>query len=428
MKFERINKNHVKFTFTVTPAEFEHALEHAYEHIKQDVEVKGFRKGHVTQKVYEQKFGEKSLYADALNHAIGHKFNDALTIKEFTIVSDPLNIDLDFEKISRTESYEVSFEGAIKPEVELGQYKGIKVEKIDTEVTDELVNEEISKLLKQNATLEPKVEGALENGDTAIFDFEGFQDGVAFEGGKAENFTLEIGSGQFIPGFEEGMVGLKAGESRDVHVTFPEQYQAENLAGKPAVFKVLLHEIKTKVGSELNDAWVESLNRDGVKTVDALKSSIKENLKAEKEANAKNVITDAVLKAVIENAKVEVPQAMFDTEIENFKKNVEQQAKQYQLDLATFIQLSGLTEESFEEQAKSQATRRVLQSLVIEAVAKKEGFTATAEELSARYEELAQHYKMPVTEIKKYINDELVTNDIAFEKAVDFLVEHSVAE
>src|SRR5690606_2029293 len=149
---------------------------------------------------------------------------------------------------------------------------------------------------------------------------------------------------------------------------------------------------------------------------------------SEKEANAKNVITDAVLKAVIENAKVEVPQAMFDTEIENFKKNVEQQAKQYQLDLATFIQLSGLTEESFEEQAKSQATRRVLQSLVIEAVAKKEGFTATAEELSARYEELAQHYKMPVTEIKKYINDELVTNDIAFEKAVNFLVEHSVAE
>src|SRR5690606_9990112 len=183
----------------------------AYEHIKQDVEVKGFRKGHVTQKVYEQKFGEKSLYADALNHAIGHKFNDALTIKEFTIVSDPLNIDLDFEKISRTESFEVSFEVAIKPEVELGQYKGIKVEKIDTEVTDKLVNEEISKLLKQNATLEPKVEGALENGDTAIFDFEGFQDGVAFEGGKAENFTLEIGSGQFIPGFEEGMVGLKAG-------------------------------------------------------------------------------------------------------------------------------------------------------------------------------------------------------------------------
>lgn len=425
MKFEHIKKNHVKFTFTVTPAEFEHALEHAFAHIKDDVEIKGFRKGKVTQKVYEQKFGETALYPEALNHAIGHKYNDATLVKDFTIVSDPMNIDLDFDKISRTEDFEVSFEVAIKPEVEIENYKGVEVAKVDTEVTEKEVDENIKNLLAQNAILEPK-EGALENGDTAIFDFEGFQDGVAFEGGKAENFSLEIGSGQFIPGFEEGMLGLKVGESRDVNVTFPEQYQAENLAGKPAVFKVVLHEIKSKKLAELNDEWVVSLNREGISTVDQLKASIKADLEASKQEQAKRALTDAVITEVVKLAKVEVPQSMFDSEIENFKKNVEAQAKQYQLDMDTFIQLSGLTKELFEQQAKEQAEKRVLQSLVIEAIAKKENFTATPEELSLRYEELANHYKMEVNEIKKYITDELVINDIAFEKAVTFLVENAV--
>lgn|SRR5690554_979978 len=426
MKFEHTKKNHVKFTFTVTPAEFAHALEHAFAHIKDDVEIKGFRKGKVTQKVYEQKYGETALYPEALNHAIGHKYNDALLVKDFTIVSDPMNIDLDFEKISKDKDFEVSFEVAIKPEVEIENYKGVEVAKVETVVTDEEVSQNIDQLLQQNAILEPKTEGGLEKGDTAVFDFEGFQDGVAFEGGKAENFSLEIGSGQFIPGFEDGMLGLKAGESRDVDVQFPEQYQAENLAGKPAVFKVLLHEIKTKKSAELNDEWVLSLKREGVATVDELKASIKAELEASKQEQAKRQLTDDVISEVVKLAKVDVPQSMFDTEIENFKKNVEAQAKQYQLDMDTFIQLSGLTKETFEQQAQEQAQKRVLQSLVIEAVAKKENFTATAEELSARYDELATHYKMDVTEIKKYITDDLVNNDIAFEKAVGFLVENAV--
>src|SRR5690606_37083041 len=335
MKFVHTKKNHVKFTFTVTPAEFEHALDHAYAHIKDDVEVKGFRKGKVTRKVYEQKFGETALYPEALNHAIGHKYNDALMLKDFTIVSDPMDIDLDFEKISKDKDFEVSFEVAIKPEVEIEGYKGIEVERVDSEVSEEEVQQNIDALLAQNAVLEPKEDGVLENGDTAIFDFEGFQDGVAFEGGKAENFSLEIGSGQFIPGFEEGMLGLKVGESRDVNVTFPEQYQAENLAGKPAVFKVVLHEIKSKKLAELNDEWVVSLNREGISTVDQLKASIKADLEASKQEQAKRELTDAVITEVVKLAKVEVPQSMFDSEIENFKKNVEAQAKQYQLDMDT---------------------------------------------------------------------------------------------
>lgn len=423
MKFERINSNHVKFYFDVTPHEFEHALEHAFDHVKDDVEIKGFRKGKVTRKVYEAKFGEKALWPEALNHAIGHKFQDALSIKDFTIVSDPTDVDVDFEKISTSEPFEISFVVAIKPEVTLGQYVGVEVPKVDNEVTEDEIHAEIDQLLSEGASLEPKEEGALEMGDTAIFDFEGFVDGVAFEGGKAENFSLKIGSNQFIPGFEEGMVGLKPGEERDVNVTFPENYHADHLKGKPAVFKVKLHEMKTTKGAELTDEWVKSLNREGVETVEQLKASIKADIAEAKSRDSKNVLIDAVLTKVVDNATVEVPQEMFDAEIENFKKSVENQAKQYQLDLATFIQLSGLTEEQFEAQAKEQATKRVLQSLVIEAVSQKEGFTATKEELDARYEELANHYKMKVEEIKRYINDELVINDIAFEKAVDFLVE-----
>ncbi len=426
MKFERINNNHVKFYFDVTPHEFEHALEHAFDHIKEDVEIKGFRKGKVTRKIYEQKFGEKSLWPEALNHAIGHKFQEALAEPSITIVSDPTDVDVDFEKISKDQPFEVSFVVAIKPEVTLGQYKGVEVPKVDATVTEEDIKAEVDALLNEGAQLEPKASGSIEEGDTAIFDFEGFVDGVPFDGGKAENFSLKIGSNQFIPGFEAGMIGLNPGEERDVNVTFPEQYQAENLAGKPAVFKVKLHEIKTTASQELTDDFVKSLNREGIETVAQLQESIKNDLSEGKAKENKNILIDAVLKQVVDNASVEAPQEMFDAEIDNFKKNVENQAKQYQLDLATFIQLSGLTEEQFEEQAKEQAHRRVLQSLVIEAVAKKEGFTATKEELDARYEELAAHYKMKVEDIKKYINDELVGNDIAFEKAVEFLVESAI--
>ncbi|MBN3490281.1 trigger factor [Acholeplasma equirhinis] len=425
MKFEKLSSNRVKFTFTVTPHEFEHALEHAFHHIKDDIEIKGFRKGHVTRAIYEKKFGANALYPDALNHAIGHKFDDALAVKEFTIVSDPSNIDFNWDLVGKGD-FDISFEVAIKPEVTLGDYKGIEVAKVDTTVSTEEVKAEIDSLLKRGASLEPKAEGALETGDTAIFDFEGFLDGVPFEGGKAENFSLEIGSGQFIPGFEEGMIGLLPGEERDVNVTFPEQYGAEHLAGKPAVFKVKLHEIKVSKGAELNDEFVQSLNREGVSTVAELEAAIANDMIEAKEKDAKSQLTESVVEKVVANASVDVPQEMFDQEVANFKKNIENQAKQYQLDLQTYIQLSGLDEASFEAQAQEQAQRRVLQSLVIEAVAKKEGFGATVDELSARYAELAQLYKMPVDEIKKYITDDLVTNDIAFEKALNFLVESAV--
>ena len=426
MKFEKLGTNRAKFTFEVTPAEFEHGLDHAFNHAKETVEVKGFRKGHVPRNIFEQKFGEEVLFEDALHHAIGHKYEEAFSVKEVEIVGQPQVTELDFASIKRGEPFTFALEVAVKPEVELGQYKGLEIAKVDTQVTEEEVNNYLKTLASNEAALEVKEGDTLENGDTAIFDFEGFHEGVAFEGGKAENFTLEIGSGQFIPGFEEGMLGMKVGEKREVNVVFPEEYHAPDLAGKDAVFNVTLHELKVKVTPELNDEWVKTLNKDNIETLDALKEDVKKDLTANKEARAKNEIIDSVLDKAIANAKVDIPQEMIDQEIASFKQNVEAQAAQYQLDLATFITLSGLTQEIFDAQALEQATKRVNQSLVVEAVAKAEKLVASEEEITERYELLSQQYNMPIDEIKQYVNDDLVSKDVVFQHAVDLMVDSAV--
>lgn len=428
MKFELIDKSRAKFTFEVTPHEFEHAIEHAYQHIQADVEIKGFRKGHVPQNVYENKFGVESLYEEALNHALGHLFDQALAEPSLVIVSEPQNIDVDVKTISKTNPFEVSFEVDLKPEVKLGKYKGLEAQKIDTKVTDEQIDAEVDALLSEDATLEPKDGDVLEKGDTAVFDFDGSVDGVAFEGGKAENYSLKIGSGQFIPGFEEGMIGLKVGAEHDVKVTFPEGYQAEHLAGKDAVFKVKLHEIKTTKKAELNDEWVVGLNKEGVKTVSELKASILSELQKGRDEQAKKDFTDALVNQAVDNAEVVIPRSMIDREIKNFVERVTQQAKQYQLELDMFLSLSGLTREQFDEQAETQASRNILQSLVIEAIAVEEKLDASSEELAKRYDELSAHYGMPVEEIKKYVNDTVVKNDVTFEKAIELIVASAVAK
>ena len=426
MKYDKIDNNHVKFSFKVSKPEFEHALDHAYDHIKDDVEVKGFRKGQVTRKVYEQRYGVESLYNDALNHAISHKFNDALMVKEFVIVSNPTNIDVNVDDLKNEDGFDISFDVAIRPEVTLGDYKNLEVEVEKVTVSKEEIEKEVESLLSINQMLEPKEEGHLENGDTAIFDFEGFVDDVPFEGGKADNFSLKIGSGQFIPGFEEQMVGLKAGDKKDLKVTFPEEYQAPELAGKEAIFKVLLHEIKVEVKNELNDEWVKTLNRENVNTVKELEDSIKADLTKTKESEAKNKVTELVLKQIVENTKMDVPKEMYETEVSNYKKQVENQAKQYQLDLDTFISLTGQTSESFEKQANEHAKLRVDQTLVLEEIAKVEKFEITDKERNYRYEELASHYKMDVSEIKKYLSDDVIDKDIAFEKALELVTESAI--
>ena len=428
MKFELLEKNQVKFTFEVNPADFQHALEAAYEQVKDKVEIKGFRKGNVPYKQYVNKYGVESLYEDALNHTIGHLFDQAIAEPSLTIVSEPRDIDVDVTKISATEPFALSFIVDLKPEVTLGEYKGIKVSKSVVEVTDTEVNATIDQLLNESSTLVVKESGSLEADDTAIFDFEGFVDGVAFEGGKAENHSLKIGSGQFIPGFEDGMIGLSVGEQRDVLVNFPESYHAADLAGKPATFKVTLHEIKTTAKTELTDDWVKTLNKEGIETVAQLQAETKTDLEKTKQEQAKTQKTNEVVTKVVEAAKVEIPKSMIDREVKNFVAQVTNQAKQYNLELEMFLQLSGMNQEQFDEQSVIQATRQVTNSLVIEAIAKAEKLVATTEELNVRYEELAKHYGMPTDEIKKYVNDEMVAGDITYAKAIDLIVDAAIEE
>lgn len=424
MKVEKLTTNRVKFTFEVTPHEFDHGLDHAFEHVQKDVELKGFRKGHVPRNMYEKNFGVESLYEEALNHVLHHKYHEMQNHPDYEVVGQP-EVDVDFATIKRGEVFEVSLIAPVKPEVTLGAYKGLEVKAVKTTVTAAEVNAEIKNLLTQNSELTPK-DGAIELGDTAIFDFEGFLDGVPFEGGKAENHSLEIGSNQFIPGFEEQMVGLKSGDEKDLNVTFPEQYQAPNLAGKPVVFKIKLHEVKSKSAVELNDEFVKSLNKEGVTTVEELKVATKKDLEDQKTKEAEASITEQVMTQVLANASMDIPEEMIAEEIKHAKEQVEQQAKQYGIEMDMFLQLSGVDKDTFEAQIKVESEQRVKTTLVIEAIAKAEGFSATPEELAAKYEELSVKYNMPVDEIKKYIPETALQNDVVLNKAYKFVLDSAV--
>jgi trigger factor len=424
MKVEKLSTNRVKYTFEVTSDEFEHGLDHAFDHVQKDVELKGFRKGHVPRKVYETKFGVESLYEEAINHVLHHKYHEAQQHPDFEIVGQP-DVNVDFANIKRGESFEVSFDAPVKPEVKLGEYKGVEVKDMKTDVTESEVNAEIKSLLGQKSELVLKEEGALEHGDTAIFDFEGFLKGEAFEGGKAENYQLEIGSGQFIPGFEEQMIGMKTGEQKDLNVTFPEQYQAENLAGQDVVFKVKLHEIKTKNLPELNDEFVKSLEKENVNTVEELKAVTKKELEDKKKTEVENTITNEVINKVVNAAELDIPEVMVEDEIKQYKDNVANQAKQYGLEYEMFLQMNGITPEQFDEQVKVESEKRVRTTLVIEEIAKVEGITATEDELKAKYEELATQYKMEVDEIKKYIPASILEKDVLIQKAYQFVIDNA---
>ena len=420
-KIEQLSNSRVKIEISVTKDQFEHGLDHAFDQIKDDVEIKGFRKGKVSRKVFEQHKGVETLYEEALNHVIQETYFQAIQEENIEVVAQP-KIDLDITTVERGKDFTYTATVAVKPEVTLGDYKGFELEQESIEVTEEEINQKIEELLGQNAELILKEEGDLEKDDTAVFDFEGFVDGEAFEGGKAENHELKIGSGQFIPGFEDQMIGMKAGEERDINVTFPENYQAENLKGKEALFKTKLHEIKVKQTPELNDDFVKELNKEGIDTVDALKADTKISLETQKTKNRENKAIDFAVEQAASNATIEIPEEMIVAEKNRMLDNTKQQAQQYGIDFETYLQFSGMNKEQFEARLMVDAEKSIRYNLTIEAISLKENIEATQEEIGAKFEELAKQYNMELEQIKAQVNDEIVGREVVFKKTIDFLV------
>jgi trigger factor len=424
-KWEKLEGNQGVLTVEVEASEVDTALDHAFKKVVKQVNVPGFRKGKMPRKMFEQRFGVESLYQDALDILLPKAYGDAVEETGIEPVDRP---EVDIEKMEQGSNLIFTAKVTVKPEVKLGEYKGLEVEKTETEVTDEDVQNELTRLQEQQAELVVKEEGAVENGDTVNIDFEGFVDGEPFEGGKAENYSLEIGSGSFIPGFEEQLVGEKAGTEKDVNVTFPEEYHAEDLAGKPAVFKVKIHDIKAKQLPELNDDFAKEAEGEA-ETLDALKTDIRKKLEESKKQEAENKTRETVIEKASDNAEIDIPESMVNTELDRMIQEFGQRLQMQGMNLDLYYQFSGTSEEALREQMKEDANKRVRTNLVLEAIVDAENIEVTEEEIDAEFNKMAEMYQMEVDQIKQMLamqgGNEAVTSDLKVRKAIDFLVANS---
>lgn len=424
-KWEKLEGNQGVLTVEVEASEVDTALDQAFKKVVKKVNVPGFRKGKMPRKLFEQRFGVESLYQDALDILLPKAYGDAVEEAGIEPVDRP---EVDIEKMEQGSNLVFTAKVIVKPEVKLGEYKGLEVEKTETEVTDEDVQNELTRLQEQQAELVVKEDGAIENGDTVNLDFEGFVDGEAFEGGKAENYSLEIGSGSFIPGFEEQLVGEKAGAEKDVNVTFPEEYHAEELAGKPAVFKVKIHDIKSKQLPELNDEFAKEAEGDA-ETLEDLKKELRTKLEESKKQEAENQTRETVIEKASENAEIEIPEAMVNTELDRMVQEFGQRLQMQGMNLDLYYQFSGTSEEALREQMKEDAQKRVRTNLVLEAIVEAENIEVSEEEIDAELSKMAEMYKMEVEQIKQMLamqgGNDAVAADLKVRKAIDFLVENS---
>ncbi|COC59948.1 trigger factor [Streptococcus pneumoniae] len=421
VKWEKQEGNEGVLTVEVDADTFKTALDDAFKKVVKQVSIPGFRKGKVPRGLFEQRFGVEALYQDALDILLPVEYPKAVEEAGIEPVDRP---EIDVEKIEKGESLIFTAKVTVKPEVKLGDYKGLGIEKDDTAVTDEDVQNELKALQERQAELVVKEEGAVENSDTVVLDFEGFVDGEAFEGGKAENYSLEVGSGSFIPGFEEQLTGLEAGAEKDVEVTFPEEYHAEELAGKPAVFKVKIHEIKAKELPELNDEFAKDIDEE-VETLAELTEKTKKRLEEAKENEADAKLREELVLKASENAEADVPQAMIDTELDRMLKEFEQRLQMQGMNLELYTQFSGQDENALKEQMKEDAAKRVKSNLTLEAIAQAENLEVTDEEVEAELTKMAEAYNMPVENIKQAIGStDAMKEDLKVRKAIDFLVEN----
>lgn len=423
VKWEKLEGNKGQLTFEVDAETFDKALDQAFKKVVKNVSVPGFRKGRVPRPIFEQRFGVEVLYQDALDIVLPDAYAKAVEESGIEPVAQP---EIDIEQIEKGKDLVFTATVVVKPEVKLGQYKGLEVTKVDTEVTEEEVNAEIETLQKRYAELVVKEDEPAEKGDTVVIDFEGFIDGEAFEGGKAENYSLELGSNSFIPGFEDQLVGVKAGDEKEVNVTFPEDYHEEKLAGKDAVFKVKVHEVKTLELPELDDDFAIDVD-DEVETFAELKEKIKKRLEENKEHMARHRIENEVIELAAKNAEIDVPEEMIDSEIERMINELDQQFRAQGLNLDLYQQMTGNKLDDLKESMREDAEKRVRANLTIEAIAEAEKIEVTDEEVNEELEKMANMYNLSVDKIKEMLGStDPVKNDLRMRKAVDLLVDTAV--
>lgn len=417
----KVDTNKVELEIEISAEAFEEAIQKAYNKAKKNIAIPGFRKGKAPRKLIEKQYGENCFYEDAVNILYGPEVDGAIEESGVELVARP---DVEVTSIDKATGVVLKVTCITKPEVEVKDYKGIEVEKTVNAVSDEDIAKEVDKLREKNVRIITVDDRAAEMGDDVVIDFEGFKDDVAFDGGKAEDFTLSLGSGQFIPGFEEAIVGHNAGEQFDIDVTFPEEYQVKELAGAPAVFKINLKSISKKELPEIDDDMVKDSTE--FDTVDEFKADAKKKLEeaAEKAADAK--VEEKLFDTVIENMTAEIPQVMFDNRVNEMINELAQRLQPQGITLDLYLQYTGQTMDSLKKAYMEQAEKQVKLRLALEQVVKNEGIEASEDEINEEFSKLADTYKMDVEQIKTYIRAEDLAKDIAVGKAVDVIKDAAV--
>ena len=410
MKIEKISNNRVKVTFNVSKDDFDHALDYAYNQVKEEVEVKGFRKGHCPKNVYLSRFGEASLYEKAIDNVLNDTYYKAVVQEKLRVVAAP-HVDFDFSTIGRDKEFTYTAEVEVYPDITLGEYKGVEVTKDPVEVSEEEVTNNINQTLKNKAEL-VLVEGrALQNGDTAVLDFEGFVDGVAFEGGKGENYDLELGSGSFIPGFEDQLVGFEKGAEVDVHVTFPTSYHAENLAGKESLFKCKIHAVKEKVTPILNDEFALMY---GIPTLDQMKIILRHQMDAKKKEDSMNSYMVKLCDVIVSSSTFDIDETKLKARIDEMVAYYENAMKQYGTDLNGFLEMTNQTLEQFiDSQIKNEAEKSLKIDALFDEVAKEENIEVSEEEINHSLNMIKTQYQMSDEQFNRFKEEK--AKEIRFE-------------
>lgn len=420
---EKKEKNQVVLQVEVEVEKVTKALDQAFKKVVKQVNVPGFRKGKVPRNIFEKRFGVEVLYNDALDILLPEAYSQAIEETKIEPVDRP---EIDVEQIKQGQPFIFKATVTVKPEVQLGEYKGLEILAKDFSVKEEDIEDELKQLQNRHAELIVVEEGSVENGDIAVIDFEGFVDGVAFPGGKGNNYSLEIGSGTFIPGFEDQIIGMKKGDEKDVVVTFPENYHSEDLAGKEAIFKVVLHDIKRKQLPELNDDFAKDVDFE---TLDELKADIKKKLEEKAAHEEEHYRKDTVVEKAAENATVDIPEVMVNNEVDRMIKDFEQQLAYQGMNLDLYYQFSGTDENGLKEQFKKDAENHVKTNLVLDAIAKAENIEVSDEELEHELQHLAEQYQRDVEEIRQIFSArdglEGLKADLQIRKTIDFLLEQS---